>query len=61
MSAHMNSLGESVDSLADGAESPLTDAQKRELDRRVAVLEAGATTCSPWHEVEARILRQLTA
>jgi putative addiction module component (TIGR02574 family) len=33
---------------------PLTDAQREELDRRVAALDAGPTNVIPWEEVEAR-------
>jgi putative addiction module component (TIGR02574 family) len=48
------------DSLGPAAElPPLTDAQKQELDRRVAVLDANPETVSTWEEVEARILARL--
>ena len=40
-------------------ESDLTEAQRRELDRRVALVDEGKTVMSPWEEVEARILARL--
>jgi putative addiction module component (TIGR02574 family) len=40
---------------------PLTDAQRAELDRRLAALNGGATTMKPWTEIEARILKRLKA
>lgn len=35
---------------------PLTEAQKRELDRRLKDLERNPDAGSPWPEVKARIL-----
>jgi putative addiction module component (TIGR02574 family) len=35
---------------------PLTEAQRHELDRRLAALQAGPTKVVPWEEVEARAL-----
>jgi putative addiction module component (TIGR02574 family) len=35
---------------------PLTEAQKRELDRRIEDLERNPDAGSPWSEVKARIL-----
>jgi putative addiction module component (TIGR02574 family) len=52
-------VGEILDSLAARPEPPLTDAQRRELDRRIAALDAGAASVSPWEEVEARVLGRL--
>ena len=54
-------VGEILDSLTHraGPEPALTEAQRRELDRRLALLDAGATTVSPWAEVEARLLGKL--
>lgn len=37
----------------------LTKAQRRELDRRVALVDEGRTIMSRWEEVEARILARL--
>ena len=45
------------DSIAPSAEQlPLTQAQRDELDRRLAALEADPTKVIPWEEVEARAL-----
>jgi putative addiction module component (TIGR02574 family) len=35
---------------------PVTDAQRQELDRRLAALEANPQRVVPWEEVEARAL-----
>ena len=74
MSSLMNSLGidrlnvndrvqlveEILNSLSEDREPPeLTEAQRRELDRRLATLDAGTTTMSAWEEVEARVLARL--
>lgn len=37
----------------------ITAAQKLELDRRLTLLDANATTSSPWADVEARIRARL--
>ena len=53
-------VGEILDNLNDEATvSPLTDAQRHELDRRLALLEADPDRGSPWEEVEARVLARL--
>jgi putative addiction module component (TIGR02574 family) len=45
------------DSVAASVEQlPLTQAQRDELDRRVAALEANPTNVIPWEEVEASAL-----
>jgi putative addiction module component (TIGR02574 family) len=45
------------DSIAASAEEfPLTEAQRQELDRRLALLEANPDNVIPWDEVEARAL-----
>lgn len=45
------------DSIADFPEAiPLTDAQKRELDRRLEDVAKHPESGSPWSEVKARIL-----
>ena len=44
------------DTVAEGAESlPLTPAQKAELDRRLADLQAAPDAGSPWEQVRARL------
>jgi putative addiction module component (TIGR02574 family) len=48
---------ESLD--ADREPPPLTEAQRQELDRRIALLEADPSRGTPWEEVEARILAKL--
>jgi putative addiction module component (TIGR02574 family) len=45
-----DSLGDEVSCL------PLSEAQKQELDRRLATLEANPDAVVPWEEVEARAL-----
>ena len=48
------------DSLDVEPEPPLlSDAQRDELQRRLAVLEADPTAVSSWEEVEARVLARL--
>ncbi len=37
----------------------VTVAQRRELDRRLAILDAAPDATSPWSEVEARVLATL--
>ncbi len=45
------------DSIALSVEQmPLTEAQRTELDRRLAALEADPNNVIPWEEVEARAL-----
>ena len=45
------------DSLVPDAEQlPITEAQRLELDRRLAALEANPDEVVPWEEVEARAL-----
>jgi putative addiction module component (TIGR02574 family) len=41
---------------AEELELPLSDAQKQELDRHIAALEANPDAVVPWEEVEARAL-----
>ena len=38
---------------------PLTDAQKKELDRRINLYEEGKMKTSSWEEVKARIKKSL--
>jgi putative addiction module component (TIGR02574 family) len=48
------------DSLDTDAETlPLTEAQKRELDRRIAALDADPSSAVAWEDVEARALARL--
>jgi putative addiction module component (TIGR02574 family) len=50
-------VGEIWDSIAPALEQlPLTEAQRQELDRRLAALEANPGNVVPWEEVEARAL-----
>ena len=47
------------DSIAEVPEAvPLTEAQKEELDRRLAEYEANPAEGAPWAEVRARILKR---
>ena len=56
----MQLVEEILDSLANEQESwPLTEAKRRELDRRLAVFEANPAGVTPWQEVEARVLSRL--
>jgi putative addiction module component (TIGR02574 family) len=51
---------EILDSLdADREPPPLTEAQRQELDRRLAALKANPSGVSTWEDVEARILARL--
>ncbi len=53
-------LQELWDSLEIDAERlPLTEAQSKELDRRLAALDANPDAVVPWEEVEARALARL--
>jgi putative addiction module component (TIGR02574 family) len=38
---------------------PLTETQRRELDRRLAILDAIPDAVTPWEVVEARLLARL--
>jgi putative addiction module component (TIGR02574 family) len=47
------------DSLAEEVEHfPITEAQRQELERRVAAYEAAPEDVIPWEEVKARALRR---
>lgn len=53
-------LEELLDSLDTEREPPiLSEAQRQELDRRLAILEADPAAVSAWEEVEARVLARL--
>jgi putative addiction module component (TIGR02574 family) len=49
----MEELWESIVSEPDAL--PLTDAQRTELDRRLATYEADPDAAAPWEEVRARL------
>jgi putative addiction module component (TIGR02574 family) len=56
----MQLVEEILDSLANEQEpSPLSEAKRNELDRRIAALDANPAGVSPWEEVEARVLARL--
>jgi putative addiction module component (TIGR02574 family) len=50
---------ELLDSLPESEEFTLTNPQRQELSRRLALLESDPTLVSPWHEVEARVMARL--
>jgi putative addiction module component (TIGR02574 family) len=52
-------ISEIWDSLPEPPPPNLTDEQARELDRRLALMDADPTTLRPWAEVEARVLGRL--
>jgi putative addiction module component (TIGR02574 family) len=47
------------DSIPESAEIPLTDAQKSELDRRLADLDRDPDAGEPWEVVRARLYTRL--
>ena len=49
-------IGQLWDSIPDEAMPPLTDAQLRELDRRIAKADANPHQGRSWEEVKARLL-----
>lgn len=49
-------VGELVDAIGEPAETALTEAQRRELSRRLALLDAGETNLHAWADVESRAL-----
>ena len=50
---------EILESVADREPPPLSEALRRELDRRLAYSDANPGAGSPWEEVKARILARL--
>jgi len=46
--------------VVDPSNIPVTDAQKKLLDERLDVIEAGDDAGSPWEEVKARVLKRLS-
>jgi putative addiction module component (TIGR02574 family) len=51
-------LGELWDSIAaEPDQVPITEAQKQDLQRRLAAIEANPTAGSTWEEVKARLTR----
>jgi putative addiction module component (TIGR02574 family) len=55
----MRLVEEILESLGPKADTPLTEAQRHELDRRLGLLDAEPGAVSPWEEVEARLLARL--
>lgn len=53
-------VGELVDALSEPAETALSEAQRRELSRRLALLDAGETNLHAWADVESRALAKLS-
>ena len=41
--------------------SPLTEAQRQEVDRRLAAHEANPDAATPWEQVEAEVMAQVAA
>ena len=54
----IESLWESL--VIDPSNVPVTDAQKKLLDERLAEIEAGDDAGAPWEEVRAGILKRLS-
>jgi putative addiction module component (TIGR02574 family) len=52
-------ISEIWDSLPEQPPPELTDEQGRELDRRLALMDADPTALRPWAEAEARVLGRL--
>ena len=52
-------ISEIWDSLPEQLPPDLTDEQDRELDRRIALMDADPGALRPWAEVEARVLGRL--
>jgi len=52
-------ISEIWDILPEPPPPDLTDEQDRELDRRLALVDADPTSLGPWAEVEARVLGRL--
>ena len=52
-------IAEIWDSLPEQPPPVLTDEQGRELDRRLALMDADPTALRPWSEVESRVLGKL--
>ena len=52
-------VGELVEALNEPAESTLSEAQRRELNRRLVLLDSGKTNLHSWADVEARVLAKL--
>jgi putative addiction module component (TIGR02574 family) len=50
---------EILDSIADDTEAPLTEAQRAEIDRRLAAHRANPQAAIPWGQVEAEALARL--
>lgn len=52
-------VGELVEALNEPAETALSEAQQRELNRRLVLLDSGKTNLHSWADVEARALAKL--
>jgi putative addiction module component (TIGR02574 family) len=52
-------ISEIWDSLPEQPPPEITDEQGRELDRRLALMDADPAALRPWTEVEARVLGRL--
>ena len=52
-------IAEIWDSMPESPPPDLTDEQRQELERRLALMDADPTALRPWTEVEARILGRL--
>jgi len=52
-----DAIWETID--ADLDASPLSEAQRREVDRRLAVHQQNPEAAIPWEEIEAETLRRL--
>jgi putative addiction module component (TIGR02574 family) len=52
-------ISEIWDILPEQPSPDLTDEQGRELDRRLALMDADPTALRPWDEMEARVLGRL--
>jgi putative addiction module component (TIGR02574 family) len=55
----VHEIWESLDTEMDRL--PLTEAQSRELDRRVAALDANPEAVTPWETVEAKAMKRRVA
>jgi len=59
-SERLDLIGEIWDSIADEVQAaPLTEAMKREIDRRLAAHRSNPDAAVPWAQVEAEALKRL--
>lgn len=60
VSERLTLIGEIWDTLSDEIEQqPLTEAQRQEIDRRLAAHRANPSAAIPWEQVEAEALARL--